>query len=206
MSDVFLKEKEIAVKIMQESFDNNPAVHYAIGKKEAVFYKARRKALASFMYTYCKNREGIFISPNGNGVICFYPSSAKFSFLHDIIAELKLALFGVGIIRLLPVMMRANAVARIRNKQGEHLHCWYLGVREGKRDFKTAVWLRDLLFSHAEKLSLPVCAETTMLQNKMVYERMGFITYEEIKTFGMTTYLMIFFPPALKRKAEIESF
>lgn len=199
MSDVSHREKKLAIAVMEQSFDGNPAVHYSIGNTQSPFYIARRKALASFMYRFCKRRNGVFISPNENGVICFYHSSAKGSFIYDFFDEIKLALFAVGPIRLFPVVFRANAVSRIRKRQGEHLHCWYLGVREGSRDFKTAAWLRDTLYEKAHELNLPVCAETTMLQNKKVYERMGFITYEQVKSFGLTTYCMIYFPTQFKK-------
>lgn len=120
--------------------------------------------------------------------------------MQDLISECRLALLAVGPFRLIKVLARSIAISRIRKRQGEHLHCWYLGVQSGYRDYITAASLRDVLFQQAERLGIPVCAETTMEQNRRVYERMGFITYDEISTFGMKTYLMIYFPsPLLKR-------
>lgn len=178
---------------MVRSFDGNPAVHFSIGRSGRG-YASRKRQLAEFMYSYCKRRNGIYLSRNSNGLICFYESERKANRIADFLDEVKLVFFAVGLFRLLPVIRRNFIAARRRNAIGPHIHCWYLGVKKGMRDYRTAAELRDKLFTESERLNLPVLAETTMIRNKNVYERMGFMTYDEIVVSGMRTYLMMYHP------------
>ena len=87
--------------------------------------------------------------------------------------------------------MRGRAVKAAQSPYGAHLHCWYFGVLEGYRDFSASAELKDKLFADSQRFNVPVLAETTILQNKKVYERMSFECYGSIKVAGMETFLLV---------------
>ncbi len=188
------EKRKRAIRIMRNSFDGNDAVHYSIGKN-GWGYSFRKEALARFMFDFCERRGGVYLSKNKKGIICFYLNTIPVCWIYNVWDELSLGLLAIGPIRAFRVLKRANLVSKARSKFGEHIHCWYLGVEPDARTMATAVELRNLLYSASSKTGLPVLAETTMIQNRDVYIRMGFRVYEEIKMKGLITYCLILEPP-----------
>lgn len=190
----FLEKRKTAIRIMKNSFDGNDAVHYSIGKT-GLGYSFRKEALARFMFDYCERRSGVYLSKNNQGIICFYLNSIPVCWIYNLWDELCLGLLAIGPFRVFRVLKRSSLVSKARASQGEHLHCWYLGVESDVRTMTTAIELRNLLYSASSKTGLPVLAETTMTQNRDVYVRMGFRVYEEIRLRGLVTYCLILDPP-----------
>ena len=197
-------DREIAIQLMEASFDGNPAVYFSIG--EGKNYLKKRKALAEFLTDSSILRKGLFISSNKKGVICFYSSEEHIPFFQEIILEIKLLFKAVGIWRLPRVIWRSFLVKKQQRKIGAHLHCWYLGASTEGRDFTTANELKDILYKASDRLKLPVLAETTMTQNNRVYERMGFSTYATVVVSGMTTFCMIREPKKSIENSSTRSF
>jgi hypothetical protein len=78
-------DREIAIQLMEASFDGNPAVYFSIGKGKN--YIKKRKALAEFLTDYSILRKGLFISSNKKGVICFYNSDEHMAFAEGDLEE-----------------------------------------------------------------------------------------------------------------------
>ncbi|MFN6380150.1 MAG: hypothetical protein ACK4WD_12800 [Flavobacteriales bacterium] len=182
-------DREIAIQLMEASFDGNPAVHFSIGGGNN--YLQKRKALAEFLTDYSILREGLFISENRKAVICYYRSDQRIPLIKEINIELKLLFKAVGILRLPKVLWRSFLIKKHQKTIGPHLHCWYLGAAPEGRDFSAANELKEMLYKVSDRLQLPVLAETTMTQNNRVYERMGFKTYATVVVSGMKTFCMI---------------
>ncbi len=174
---------------MEASFDGNPAVTFSIGKGRR--YSKKKRALAEFLADYSILRNGLYISKNETGVICFYDSNSHLPFFQELSLEIKLLLRAIGFWRLPKVLWRSFLIRKQQKKIGPHLHCWYLGAAPEGRDFTAAIELKNILFKASDRLQLPVLAETTMTQNNRVYERMGFKTYATVVVSGMKTFCMI---------------
>lgn len=188
-----LEKRKIATRIMKNSFDGNDAVHYSIGKIGAG-YLFRKEALARFMFDFCERRGGVYLSKNNKGVICFYLNTIPVCWIDNLWDEICLGILAIGPFRAFRVLQRSNLVSKAQAKIGEHIHCWYLGVEPDARTMTTAIELKNLLYKASLKTGLPVLAETTMIQNRDVYVRMGFRVYEEIKLKGLITYCLILEP------------
>lgn len=179
-----------AISIIQNTFSGNPAVDFTIGTKG--LFQFRKKRLASFMFDFCNRRNGVFLSTNEKGVICFYQHHTKVLPLITLWDELCVGFFAIGPFRLWRVLQRSKEVKKRHQKFSDFIHCWYLGVETPHRDMMTALELKNLLFEASEKSQLPILAETTILKNKRVYERIGFKTYDTIDLNGVRTYCMSF--------------
>lgn len=178
-----------AVHIISESFDGNPAIVFSVGKGWG--YRFRKWHLAAFVYDFCQRREGVHISTNGKGIICYYHSEKKVPFLINLWDEICVGLLAIGPWRAKRVLLRSKMVKEAQAPFGAHLHCWYFGVLDGFRDFSASAELKNKLYADSQRFQVPVLAETTILQNKRVYERMGFSCYGSVKIAGMETFLLV---------------
>jgi hypothetical protein len=57
---MLVTDREIAIQLMEASFDGNPAVYFSIGKGKN--YLKKRKALAEFLTDYSILRKGSFFT------------------------------------------------------------------------------------------------------------------------------------------------
>lgn len=176
---------------MEKSFDGNPAVHFSIGSVSRADYNYRRRKLAEFMYDFCKRRNGVFLSSDQNAVICYYHSDYPVSVFQSLKDEISLAWNGIGLSRLYRVWRRSNRIAQKQKGYRPFIHCWYIGAKEGERNGSGARELRNRLFEESRTTQRAILAETTMLQNKKVYEWLGFEVYDTVSLQNMTTYLLV---------------
>ncbi|MEZ4798276.1 MAG: hypothetical protein R2809_00570 [Flavobacteriales bacterium] len=132
------------------------------------------------------------MSQNRKGIICFYKNDFQVSWLLTFWDELCVGLLAIGPLRLGAVLKRSKEVKKRHRQFEQFIHCWYLGVEHEYRDMKTAIELKDMLLKESASLGLPILAETTMLQNKHVYERIGFKTYDTFELKGMKTYCLVY--------------
>jgi hypothetical protein len=184
--------RDTGIEIISESFDGNPAIVFSVGHGWG--YQFRKKRLAAFLYDFCTRRNGVYFSSNKKGLICFYHSSSKVPWYLNLWDELCVGILAVGPFRLFPLLKRSKEIKKAQAPFGPHLHCWYLGVMSGYRDYTSSAELKNILFKASDENGIPVLAETTIDQNKMVYERMGFQHYGNVTVNGMTTYLLVRHP------------
>lgn len=149
------------------------------------------------MYRFCALREGVYFSDDEKAIMLFYHSEFKAPFWKNFWIEFRLVVKALGPRRAVLTFLRKQKIDRHRKAVGPHLHCWYLGATPEGRNYTSAAQLRDLLYAESDRLGLPVLAETTMVQNKSVYERMGFAVYASVEFSGMKTYLLKREPKAL---------
>jgi GNAT superfamily N-acetyltransferase len=186
------QEKTTAISIMSDSFSDNPAISFSIGKKGS--FEKRKKALAHFLYGYCKRRDGVFLSEDQHGVICFYHSDRATNIWTELHAEITLVLSAIGIRRLYRTWLRSHLIRKKQVVHAPFIHCWYIGISKEHRGHRTAYELMQLLFEESKKTGRPILAETMIPQNKRVYERMGFVEYARVNVHQTTTFLLVFAP------------
>ncbi|MFM9984384.1 MAG: GNAT family N-acetyltransferase [Flavobacteriales bacterium] len=173
---------------MADSFTNNPAIGFSIGTSGN--FDKRKFALARFLYNFCKRRNGVYLSRDQQGIICFYNSDTKVNRWNELFEEMQLVFSAIGLARLYRTWLRSHL---IRKKQAAHkpfIHCWYIGISKEHRGNRTAFELKQLLFEEAKKTGRPILAETMIPQNKRVYERMGFQEYDRVEVRGTATFLL----------------
>ncbi|MBC8111344.1 MAG: N-acetyltransferase, partial [Verrucomicrobia bacterium] len=79
MKEAAKHDKSIVLKILMESFDDNPSVNYVIKQDEK--RKRRIKELMSYSFEYCLLFGKVFLSENEDGcVMLLYPTLKKTTF------------------------------------------------------------------------------------------------------------------------------
>lgn len=174
---------------MSDSFSDNPAISFSIGREGN--FEGRKQSLAIFLYDYCKRRKGVYLSNNKKGIICFYHSDTSVNPFMELLSEIKLVLSAIGLRRLQSTWLRSHLIRKHQKAYQPFIHCWYIGIEREHRGHRTAYELMQLLLNESTRTRRPILAETMIEQNKRVYERMGFIEYGRVQIGKTTTYLLI---------------
>lgn len=183
-------DEELIIDIIAESFPSNPSVLSVIknDKKEP----QRMRWLARYVFRTALKKDGIFLSADRTGVaVCYRFNSHKES-LMDYWNQLVLAFTAIGIERIFKVLKRDIYVKNKRPKSGDFLYFWFFGVSNKGKGRGAAHELKEVVFSEAKRQNLPIYLETSIAQNKRVYERYGFEVYHtwDYKSEGITLWFM----------------
>lgn len=169
--------RDRAIQIIEDAFDGNPMINFII--KSDHKRKERLRALAAYSYDRCARREGVYFSSDHEGIALCYQFNNKGNVLADIPDQLRLVIKAIGISRAHEASKRESYRNSVRPADGNFLYFWYLGVSSKGIGGSAVKELRDLIFEESKNKELPICLETTLLKNKVVYERYGFKTYHE---------------------------
>lgn len=179
MKKVEQKDKELVMQIITNSYRNNPSVLAVIkndNKKEK-----RIRALAEYVFNTAYSRNGIYISTDKTGVAICYPHKNRKNTIKDYGNQIKLMLEAIGFDRVLKVKRRASYIEQQRPVDGNYLYFWFFGVTDEGKGRGAAIELRNKIFNEAYQKQLPIYLETSVLKNKIVYERFGFEVYHTWK-------------------------
>jgi len=154
-------------------------------------FNYRLKILSNYCFRKGLANHALFLSENEKGLAIVYHLHNEKSGLRVVLSELALVLFGIGLFRLPKIVRRDHYIRKHRSPQ-KALYAWIFAVDPDSRTGKEAREIRDFIFEKSDQENLPVLAETSMPQNKRVYERFGFVEYhqwEDPKT-GMITWFL----------------
>ena len=182
------KERSIVVNIITESFQYNPGTNWMFSPKSNRVKDIKR--LAEYAFMKCYNRNGILISTNGKGVALFYRSDKKSFSLRELYYEIKFGLLSIQITKLKNVLQR-EAYRKSKRPQNEpYYYFWFLAVL--KEGASAGFELNRRLIEIANNEQIPIYLETSIERNKLVYERIGYETYDywEDDTKGIKTWFL----------------
>lgn len=171
-----IEDKKLVIKIITDTFLDNPAVLWTI--KKTGDRKKHIRRLANYAFYKSLNRDGVFISDNNKGVALIYQFNKKSFSFREFFAELNFAFRSIGIFRIPKILKREKLRNSLRPKDGNYIYFWFMGVEKGGNE--AGQELKRGIFNIADKLALPIYLETSVLRNKTVYEKIGFQTFEEL--------------------------
>ncbi|MEQ8880114.1 MAG: hypothetical protein RLQ12_10800 [Cyclobacteriaceae bacterium] len=170
-----LTEKENAIRIISEAFVENPSVLHIV-KPDA--HKAERiKHLADYVYETSNMRKGVFFSKDREAIALCYRYNFRKEGLRDYFNQAKLVFRTIGVERVFKILKRDAYVKKQRPADGNFLYFWFFGSSNKARGGRGAWELKEKIFEQSKKLNLPIYLETSIPQNKLVYQRFGFETY-----------------------------
>ena len=178
-------DEQLITDIISASFADNPSVNEVVkndGKKDQ-----RITALARYAFRTALRRNGIYISSDEKGVAICYDIREKKESLADFFDQLKLVQKAIGWSRVIKVLKREAYLKNIRPKKDNYLYFWFFGVIKEGRGHLAAWELKEEIFKEANRRQLPIYLETSIEQNKRVYERYGFQVYHSWNTGDKTT-------------------
>ena len=172
------KERDIAVRLITETFKENPSVNIVIGEGGNRSRKISR--LADYAFTKALNRKGAFISQNEKGVALCFRSDQGGTNLREVLYEARFAL-SIPLKNVISTLKRESYIKKNRIAEA-HLYFWFLGVN---REGGAAVFeLKNHFFEWSASENIPIILETSVLRNKTIYERYGFEVYHTWSNSG----------------------
>lgn len=184
-------DRTAAIRIITQTFHENPSVNAVIGEGGDRDKKIRR--LANYAFVKAMNRKGAYFSSNQKGVALCFESTQKGGNLIELLAEVQFAA-SLPLKKIIQTLRREKYLKQHR-LSSPHLYFWFLGVEKGGG---SAVFeLKNSLFQLADERQLPIVLETSVPRNKLAYERYGFNVYHEWKTDGHTLWFMVREPKLL---------
>ena len=168
------KDRTKVVNIITKAFEHNPGVNWMLSENGNPTKKIKR--LADYAFVKCYNRNGVLISTNGKGVALFYRSDKKIFSLQEIYYEIRFGLFSIKPTKLKEVLQRESYRKSKRPKNEPYYYFWFLGVL--KEGANAGFELNNELINIASKEGIPIYLETSVERNKLIYERIGYETYD----------------------------
>lgn len=189
MKKAIRRDKELVAKIIEEAYADNPSVVWVLRNDR--FFRYRLRVLSRYCFEKGLANDGLYISSDQQGISIFYRLEKERNNFRSFYREMLLVLLGIGLFRLPGVMKRDTMIRRMREPKSG-LYFWMFAVKSKHRGGGSAKEMSDFAFRLAEENKWTVLAETSVMQNKRVYERFGFETYSEWidQRKGMTTWLM----------------
>lgn len=172
------EDKIEAVRIITNTFDQNPSVNIVIGSGG----NRRKKIgkLGNYAFIKAMNRQGAYLSSNRQGAALCFLSDAKGGNFAEFWAELRFALV-IPPRKVIQTLKRESYIKKNRF-EGKHLYFWFLGVEKGGG--QAVFELKEHLFELSKKENLPILLETSVDRNREVYERYGFEVYHTWEDSG----------------------
>jgi hypothetical protein len=167
-----IKDKHTVVKIIQESFENNPSVDWVISTQ-----KSKKKALtvlAEYAFNVGLRRKGVYLSSDNEATAICYRHSNKINPFFDILYKLHLLFGAIGFKNLKNVRHRQKYIKSKKPQQNDYLYFWFFGASNNGKGKGSAYDLQKHLFRMADANKLPIFLETSIRKNRVVYERYGF--------------------------------
>lgn len=177
-------DKQLVIDIISNSFINNPSVLRVI-KNDAKKTK-RIRAMAEYVFDTTYLTGGILLSSDKTGVAICYHYKRREKGIVDFFNQVKLVVKAIGISRSLGVSKRDKYISKQRPTNGNYMYFWFFGVKDQGKGRGAAIELRNKIFNDAYQKQLPIYLETSILQNKLVYERFGFSVYHSWKETDTT--------------------
>ncbi|RLD28974.1 MAG: hypothetical protein DRI75_05060, partial [Bacteroidetes bacterium] len=134
------------------------------------------KRLADYAFIKCYNRNGVLISTNGKGVALFYRSDKKIFSLQEIYFQIRFGILSIKLTKLKQVLQRESFRKSKRPKNEPYYYFWCLGVL--KEGANAGFDLNKGVINIANKEHIPIYLETSVERNKLIYERIGYETYD----------------------------
>ncbi|MDQ3393894.1 MAG: GNAT family N-acetyltransferase [Bacteroidota bacterium] len=170
-------EKNQVLSILSKSFERNKSVNYIIKKGQKKLDGIR--GLMGYALFASIRHSGAYLSKCKNGAVLFtYPHQKKSLRISDIKETLKLVLNVFGIFGIITVLKRESYINKYHPKV-DFLYLWFIGVTPEKQGKGIGGKLLSQVIQIAKGQKLPICMETSSLENLPFYINAGFSIYHE---------------------------
>jgi hypothetical protein len=183
-------DRKRVIEIIFKAYKDNPRFLSMIKPGTDEQFKKRLKWLSEFLFDTIEPLKSVFITSLGDGICMVYKNTDRKETLYTWYLQIKMAIRVIGIFRGLEILKREGMVKKLR-PAGEYLYFWVLAVDPDKKGFLDMQEIRDEVYARADKINLPIVAETTVKKNRVMYLRYGFKEYNQLETSkDVTVYFM----------------
>lgn len=178
--------RDLVVKILSESFDDNKSVNYVVkqdGKRQE-----RIRELIDYSFNICYAFGDVWIADDDQAcALVLYPDKKRLT-LAALLWDVKLALSAIGLTRVGQVLNRESMIKSFHPKE-QFIYLWYIGVSPELQDKGSGSKLLEEIIKESEIQGRPIYLETSVNRNIAWYTKYGF---EIFKTFNLsyTIYML----------------
>lgn len=172
------QDRKNIINILVKSFEGNNSIDFVVGKSAK-----RRGVLIEYSLENCLVNGDVYISNSGNSCVLIKYSDQKRKPLKLLIWDLKLAMLGIGIPKILKVLKRESNIEDTQPKT-PFLYLWFIGVDPISQGRGEGTNLLQSVLQLGKEKNLPVCLETSTERNFKWYEKFGFSVYASSNQFG----------------------
>ncbi len=185
MRKATIVDRDLVTGILRRSFQDNPSLNAAAGKKKI-------KHFIQYGFDYSIRRDGVYISDAGDCAAIFFISNERKDDLLDRYYLLRLIINAFPVKNFFNITRHYKYVKAAKPQDKKYIYFWFLGADPGKSSMRNSRSLILDIFNVADNKQLEIFAETTVMQNKIVYERYGFETFKEWYSpyFALTVWFM----------------
>lgn len=135
--------------------------------------------LAQYAFDFGYHRSSIYISDNERAfAICYWKGKEKYNWF-DYFLQCKLFITALSVRRIFKILKHTITLSAQHPKHKPFLYFWFYGALSEAKQGQSARELAYGLLKIAREQKSDIYTETTMEQNRRVYERFGFEVYHE---------------------------
>lgn len=187
------RDKRFSIDILQRAFRNIPGILWIVKKDKKI--EKRIKHLCSFCFDTALAANGVHITSDNKGVGLMYRMKDKKFRLYDFVLYLKLVFQVIGVSRLDEIIIRERYIKTHRLK-GDYLYFWMVAVDPNSKGIEPMKEMTYWSIDKSKELNIPILAETSVEQNRRVYERYGYKVYHtwNVPDKDFNFYFMVRYP------------
>ncbi|MPR37421.1 GNAT family N-acetyltransferase [Salmonirosea aquatica] len=180
------QDRELAIEILAQSFQDNLSVNYLIPQDSKRMQRIRE--LMAYSFDLCTLYGKAVLSENKKACALVIFPDLKRTSVQSLLLSGRLIFKAMGIGNIGKALSRENQVAQ-NHPSTPIYHLWFLGVLPESQGRGIGGKLLDELLADAVRMNRSVYLETSTLRNISWYEGHGFSIYGKI-LLSYTLYLM----------------
>jgi ribosomal protein S18 acetylase RimI-like enzyme len=184
MKRATIKDKEIVINTLYESFKDNKSVQYIAGKKEKNI-----KYLMYYSFINCLRSGEVFISDSGDACALIQNQDKKNLSLWNIFQDIKLIFNSIGFTNISKTLRRERII-KSNYPTTPYSYLWFIGVHPKMQGQGSGSKLLNEVFKHCETFGGPILLETSTEKNIPWYVKNGFQIYATTYSFGFPFYFL----------------
>ena len=172
--------------ILADAFESNQSVNYIIPPDKKRLKRIR--ALMEYSFDVCYYFGQVWLSEDKKAcALILFPQLKRFA-LVSVWLDIKLIFKTIGLSRLRSALRREALIKQVQSK--DHMvYLWFIGVSPEYQHTGIGSKLLNEIINEANSKTLPVCLETSTLQNLPWYEHFGFKVYNQLD-LGYTLFFL----------------
>jgi ribosomal protein S18 acetylase RimI-like enzyme len=174
------------VDLLARSFDSNQSVNYIV--RQDGWRLKRIRSLMAYSFDVCSLFGEVWLSENKKAcALILFPHLKMFS-LRSVWLDMKLIFQAIGFSRVRQALQREGSLKKLQYK-GDMTYLWFIGVDPGYQHAGAGSLLLKEIIAASDRKGLPVCLETSALQNLPWYQHFGFEVYNRLE-MGYTLFFL----------------
>ncbi len=177
MRKATIMDKSHVIQILAKSFSDNKSVNYVV--KQDQRREERIKVLMEYSFDVCHAFGEVWMSDDDQAcALILFPDKKRTS-IRTILWDVKLALSGIGIDRVITVLKRETMIKSNHPKE-PFAYLWFIGVNPEEQNKGIGSSFIQEVIQECERKNRPIYLETSTQKNIPFYQKFGFEIFQSL--------------------------